>query len=66
MVDNDAFYVSGAAIVNFDVISIENTVKFMIFWEVLIYKIKKVDTGLLNGRLSQVTFLLRFIFLFEL
>ena len=42
MVRNDAFFVFGAAIGNFDVISVENTVKLMIFWEVLIYKVKKV------------------------
>ena len=36
VVGNDALYVFGAAIANFDVISVENTVKLMIFWEVLI------------------------------
>ena len=34
MVCNDVFYVFHATIANFDIISIENTVKFMIFWEV--------------------------------
>ena len=33
---NNAFYIFGAAIANFDIISVENTVKFMIFWEVVI------------------------------
>ena len=46
MVCNNAFYVFGAAIANFDVISVKNTVKFMIFWKVLIYKIKKVVTNI--------------------
>ena len=32
----NAFYIFGAAIANFDIISVENTVKFMIFWEVVI------------------------------
>ena len=36
VVGYDAFYVFSAAIANFDVISVENTVKFMIFWEWLI------------------------------
>ena len=36
MVGNDALYVFGAAIANFNVISVENAVKFMVFWEVLI------------------------------
>ena len=36
VVSNDAFYVFGAAIANFDVTFVENTVKFIIFWEVLI------------------------------
>ena len=45
MVGNNAFYVFGAIIANFDVISVENTVKFMIFWEVLIRKIKKAMTN---------------------
>ena len=33
---NNAFYIFGAVIANFDIISVENTVKFMIFWEVVI------------------------------
>ena len=44
MVGNDAFYVFGTAITKFDIIFVENTMKFMIFWEAFFEKNEKVFT----------------------
>ena len=66
IIANYAFYVFGAAIANFDVISFENTVKFLFFGGSAYLKDEEsndqfsifVYTVLLNERLNQIIFLL--------
>ena len=66
MVGN-VFHVFGAAIANFNVISVENILKCMIFGKYLSKRLRKwwpifADTVLINGRLNQILFLFAIYF----